>query len=170
MEGPGGYQSSAHLSNVEPAPAELASHGSVPSGKGRGLLRFSIRSLLSGERAGAADFRDAFPRGQAKLRIEPTEFRLADYRAFLEANQSSIASFKQRQQSAFEAERERWAKLPPFEEPSAAEELAPEVEEIPPGSAAVRAEVTGSVWQLLVKAGDRVEQGDRLVIPSDEDG
>ncbi|HEY6556050.1 MAG TPA: urea carboxylase, partial [Polyangiaceae bacterium] len=166
MEGPGGYQFVGRTCQMwNRHQPELASHRLGPEWERPWLLRFfdQIRFYPVNEQE-LLDFRDAFPRGQAKLRIEPTQFRLADYRAFLEANQGSIASFKQRQQRAFEAERERWSKLPPFEEPSGAEELAPEVEEIPPGSAAVRAEVTGSVWQLLVKPGDRVRQGDRLVI------
>jgi urea carboxylase len=166
MEGPGGYQFVGRTCQMwNRHQPELAAHRLGPEWEKPWLLRFfdQIRFYPVTEQE-LLDFRDAFPRGQAKLRIEPAEFRLADYRAFLAANQASIASFKQRQQSAFEAERERWAKLPPFEEPSTVEELAPDVEEIPPGSAAVRAEVTGSVWQLLVKPGDRVKRGERLVI------
>jgi urea carboxylase len=109
-------------------------------------------------------FRDAFPRGRAKLSIEPTTFRLADYQSFLNENRDSIVAFKQRQQAAFEAERERWALLP------AVEEVEPEVEtsatelSIGEGQLAVRSQVAGSVWHVAVKDGDRVEAGDKLVV------
>jgi urea carboxylase len=36
--------------------------------------------------------------------------------------------------------------------------------EIPPGCLAVASSVTGSVWELAVKAGDRVTVGDPLLI------
>ncbi len=37
-------------------------------------------------------------------------------------------------------------------------------EVVPAGATAVRAEVPGSVWQLMVKPGDRVRAGDRVVV------
>ena len=53
-------------------------------------------------------------------------------------------------------------RLPPLPEvvdaPAAAEDA------MPPGAIAVRAAVTGSVWQISVPAGTRVAAGDRLVV------
>ena len=79
-------------------------------------------------------------------------------------NATSIAAFKHRQQAAFVAERERWAALPP--PPEESPDAAPPATEaaLPAGAVAVRADVTGSVWQILVKPGDRVAAGDRLVV------
>ena len=37
-------------------------------------------------------------------------------------------------------------------------------EVLPPGTTAVRAEIPGSVWQVLVNPGDQVHAGDKLVV------
>jgi urea carboxylase len=77
-----------------------------------------------------------------------------------------IDAFKRTQQAAFEAERERWAAMPPPPEPPSdtAEPSAAGTEDLPAGATAVRAEVPGSVWQLMVKPGDRVRAGDRVAV------
>jgi urea carboxylase len=127
------------------------------------LLRFfdQIRFHSVSEKELLA-FRGAFPRGRVGLKIEETTFRFAEYRAFLDANADSIEAFRTRQRAAFVEERERWASLPPppevVEPPPAAEDA------VPPGAVAVRAAVTGSVWQITVPAGTRVAAGDRLVV------
>ena len=111
------------------------------------------------------EFREAFPRGRVKLRIEPTTFRLADYQAFLAEHKESIAAFKARQQAAFEEERERWALLPQAEEKEPVAEAGGSGElELLPGEVAVRSQVAGSVWQVVVNPGDRVRAGDKVVI------
>jgi urea carboxylase len=161
MEGPGGYQFVGRTCQMW-----NRFHTTREFEAGRPwLLRFfdQIRfHPVSAEELLA--FRQAFPRGRASLKIEPTRFRFGEYRAFLEQNREAIAAFKQRQQAAFVAERERWAALPPppEESPDAA---APAGEaDLPAGAVPVRANVTGSVWQILVKPGDRVAAGDRLVV------
>jgi urea carboxylase len=156
MEGPGGYQFVGRTCQM------WNRFGAWPQ---PWLLRFfdQIRFHLVSEQE-LLRFREDFPRGRASVAIEPTTFRLADYRAFLAANRPSIDAFKRRQQAAFEAERERWAALPP--PPAAVEpEAEPAGEEaLAPGERAVRSEVTGSVWQVLVTPGQRVAAGERLVV------
>jgi urea carboxylase len=161
MEGPGGYQFVGRTCQMWNRFHET---GQFEAGR-PWLLRFfdQIRFFpVSAEELLA--FRQAFPRGRAALEIEPTRFRFGEYRALLDRNRASIAAFKQKQQAAFVAERERWAALPPPPEESA-EAALPVVETpLPAGVVAVRADVTGSVWQILVKPGDRVVAGDRLVV------
>jgi len=166
MEGPGGYQFVGRTCQMWNRFHETREF----PGQTRWLLRFfdQIRFYPVGEQE-LLDLRDAFPRGKASLRIEDTSFRLGDYRAFLRENAGSIDAFKRRQQAAFEAERERWAQLPAPPEPAegategTAGAAGPD-EALPPGTTAVRAEIPGSVWQVLVKPGDQVRAGDKLVV------
>ncbi len=157
MEGPGGYQFVGRT-------CQMYNRFRTFEGGKRWLLRFfdQIRFYPVTEHELLA-FRDAFPRGRAKLDIEPTTFRLADYQAFLQENRESIASFKEHQQAAFNEERERWKLLPPAVEIDPALDVAPEVE-IFPGEVAVRSQVAGSVWQVVVATGESVKAGDKLVV------
>ena len=140
--------------SARPPTSRAASPGCCASSIRSASSRSTEEELLA--------FRAAFPRGRVGLKIEETTFRFADYRAFLDANAASIEAFRTQQRAAFVAERERWASLPPppeMVEPPAATEDA-----VPPGAIAVRAAVTGSVWQIAVPAGTRVAAGDRLVV------
>jgi urea carboxylase len=166
MEGPGGYQfvgRTCQMWNRFHATADFP-------GDTRWLLRFfdQIRFYPVSEQE-LLDLRDAFPRGKARLKIEETTFRMADYRAFLREHEASIDAFKRRQQAAFVEERERWALLPPppaDDADAGASGGAGDAagESLPAGATAVRADVPGSVWQLLVKPGDRVAAGDKVAI------
>ncbi len=128
MEGPGGYQFVGRTCQVWNRFHETPD---FPAGK-PWLLRFfdQIRFFPVSERE-LLDFRAAFLRGRARVEVEQTTFRFGAYRAFLEANESSISAFRARQQAAFIAERERWAALPPPPEepdpppPAGAEEALP---------------------------------------------
>jgi urea carboxylase len=160
MEGPGGYQFVGRTCQMwnryRPA-------GSFTEDK-PWLLRFfdQIRFYPVTEEE-LLRFREGFPRGRVTVNIEQTTFKLAEYTEFLAANRGSIEAFKARQQRAFEQERERWALLPP----------PPEVVEVPddtaepalgPGEKAVRAEVAGSVWQVTCEVGQKVVEGEKLVV------
>jgi len=163
MEGPGGYQFVGRTCQMWNRWRQTTD---FTDGK-PWLLRFfdQIRFYPVGEEELLA-FREDFLRGRAKLRVETTTFRLADYRDFLASNRPSIDAFKNRQQAAFEAERERWALLPPPPDPDAAPAAAPAATEdaLAPGERAVRAEVTSNVWQLAVSPGAKVAAGDRLLV------
>jgi urea carboxylase len=111
------------------------------------------------------EFRENFPRGRVKLEIESTSFRLRDYQEFLRRNGAAIRAFKQKQQTAFDAERERWRELPAAPAPMDPDPLTEISEQVlAPGEIAVRAQLTGSVWQILVEPGSRVRAGDRLLV------
>jgi urea carboxylase len=160
MEGPGGYQFVGRTCQMWNRFHETAE---FPRGT-PWLLRFfdQIRFYPVSEQQLLA-FRGAFPRGRVGLKMEETTFRFADYRAFLEANAASIEAFRTRQRAAFVAERERWASLPPAPEPVDADPATVE-DAVPAGALAVRAAVTGSVWQISAPAGARVAAGDKLVV------
>jgi len=108
-----------------------------------------------------------FPLGRFEIDIEETELSLNAYQQFLAENQSSIDEFKQKQSAAFEAERLYWEEsgLANFEADTAQEEIQSEgLGELPDGYEAALSPITGSVWKLQVKPGDRVKEDDTIAI------
>ena len=164
MEGPGGYQfvgRTVQMWNRWRVTPEFE------AGK-PWLLRFfdQIRFYpVSAEEL--VIWRQDFVAGRAALKIDDGVFRLSDYQAFLADHAAPIGDFKQRQQAAFEAERERW-RLAGVTESSdegsghdaaaiaaAADAFAGEV---------VTSQVSGGVWSILVKAGSAVKAGEALLV------
>lgn len=162
MEGPGGYQLFGRTIQMwntwRTTPEFKPGHP--------WLLRFFDRIRffpVSAEEL--LDARAAFPHGAYPVRIEDGSFSYASYRAELDATRPSIATFKQRQQAAFEAERQRWAELSldgPVEEPTSA--ALSGFDTLPPGCAGAFSEVPGNVWKVLVAEGAEVRAGDGLAI------
>lgn len=164
MEGPGGYQFVGRTLQMWNRYRQTAD---FRDGR-QWLLRFfdQIRFYpVSGDEL--LRMREDFIHGRLKLDTEETVLKLRDYNAFLADNNASITAFKQAQQAAFDAERERWeasgqahfeAELPD----EAAGSDAPF--DLPAGYIAVASPVTGSVWDIPVKVGDRIDSGDNLVV------
>jgi urea carboxylase len=158
MEGPGGYQ---FVGRTVQMWNRWRSTG--PFDK-PWLLRFF--DVLRFEPVGVDELlrlREDFPRGRWAPRIEPSTFKLGDYRRFLSRHDGEIEEFRSRQRAAFAAERERWEKLG-VQVVGAAEPGAPAAEEVPAGCEAVRAEIPGSLWKYAVAAGDRVSAGDVVAV------
>jgi len=111
--------------------------------------------------------REDFIHGRFQLEVEETVLSLRDYNRFLQDNVHTIGAFKEKQQAAFEAERERWEQSGQLRYEI---ELSDEVSssdapfDVPQGCIAVASPVTGSVWAIPVKPGDRVATGDKLVV------
>ena len=163
MEGPGGYQFVGRTVQMWNRYRQTAD---FTDGK-QWLLRFFDQLRFYPVSADELlQMREDFVRGQFKLQIEPTTLKLKDYRAFLDTHADSIAQFKARQQAAFEAERERWranGQLTFDSETGASQER--EVEQaLPAGTTAMTSPVTGSVWTIAVKPGQRVREDDELLV------
>jgi urea carboxylase len=111
--------------------------------------------------------RAEFPTGGYAIRIEDAEFSLKTYRQFLAKEAEGIAAFKERQQTAFEAERQRWS-LAGQDQVVDDADFAPAdtgpALELPPGGHAVVAAVPGSVWKVAVALGQTVKAGDALAV------
>ncbi len=111
--------------------------------------------------------REEFPRGRVKLKVEETTFSLKAYKDFLETNDESIREFKQTQQAAFDEERAMWERtgLANFKSESG-EVLEQDMEiiELGENGEAVESPVQGSLWKVMVKLGDVVEEGEVLAI------
>jgi urea carboxylase len=168
MEGPGGYQFVGRTVQMWNRWRDAHSGATDFEAGKPWLLRFfdQIRFYpVSAEEL--LQWRQDFPAGRAKLRIEEGSFRLSDYQAFLADNAESIAAFKQVQQSAFEAERERWAAAGLLETP------VTEADRKDDSHAAlldafdgevISSQVSGGVWSLLVTEGATVKAGDPLLV------
>lgn len=161
MEGPGGYQFVGRTLQMWNRYRAVAAF----DGK-HWLLRFfdqirfypvSADELLT--------IRRDFPLGRYPLRIEHSTLNLTDYQAFLSHEAPSIAAFRAQQQSAFNAERERWIAngQASFESNEA---VADSAEEAPleEGQTSIDSHIAGNLWQVQVNVGQRVEAGDTLVI------
>ncbi|KGS13898.1 hypothetical protein OA77_14070, partial [Pseudomonas coronafaciens] len=74
-------------------------------------------------------------------------------------------AFRAQQQSAFNAERERWIANGQADFQSD-EGVAPDIEELPlqAGHQGIDSHIAGNLWQVQVQPGERVEAGDVLVI------
>ncbi|MFD2018026.1 acetyl-CoA carboxylase biotin carboxyl carrier protein subunit [Vibrio olivae] len=103
--------------------------------------------------------------GQYPLQIEETDFSLASYQSLIDAHCEEIDACKARQQTAFEAERQRWVESGQanfvIEE---AEEEEQEQLVLEDGQALVESHVAGNVWQALVKPGDSVKAGQVIMV------
>ncbi|HVK57342.1 MAG TPA: carboxyltransferase domain-containing protein, partial [Candidatus Kapabacteria bacterium] len=161
MEGPGGYQFVGRTLQVWNTWRQTADF------RKPWLLRFfdQIR-YYPVEADELLALRRDFPLGRFKLKVEPAEFSLSAYNRFLNENSDGIASFREQQRTAFAGERERWRAQ--GKEIVATESLtddAPPAEaDVPAGCEAIRAQLTGNVWKVLVKPGTRIAQGEPAVI------
>jgi urea carboxylase len=165
MEGPGGYQLFGRTIQVWNTYRQT---DAFVDGK-PWLLRFfdQIRFYpVTAEEL--AEWRRDFPNGRRSIRIEETTFRLADYRAFLADNATSIAAFEAARKAAFDAERAAWEVSGEFDRvtdllagdaPGETAAIA-----IPEGADLIEAPFGGSVWKLLVGPGDVVEAGDVIAV------
>jgi urea carboxylase len=111
--------------------------------------------------------REDFPRGRFKLKIEENTFNLKEYKEFLESNDESIKEFKSTQQEAFDEERNMWERtgLANFNmESSEVLQENMQVIELGVDAEAIESPIQGSIWKVLAKLGDVVEEGAVLAI------
>jgi urea carboxylase len=148
MEGPGGYQFVGRTVQMWSTYAQ----GTPWLLRNFDQIRFypvSAEELL--------DMRE----GGYSVRMEEQAFRMRDYHSFLGSIREEAVEWKQRQQQAFMAERERWG-AEKFVEVA---DLAPPVDvTVPEGCRGVSSPVTASVWSIAVETGQRVEAGQRLIV------
>ena len=163
MEGPGGYQFVGRTIQMWNRWNQTKD---FKDGK-PWLLRFfdQIRFYPVTE-AELLKMREDFPRGKFQLKIEEQTFKLKDYTAFLAKEAASIATFKNKQQASFDAERDRWiasGQANYSNENEVGQDVA-EALELADGSAVVSSHVAGNLWQIKVNVGDEVKEGDVVVV------
>ncbi len=164
MEGPGGYQ---FVGRTIPMWNRYRQTEDFTNGK-PWLLRFfdqirfypvSANELLK--------LRKDFISGHFKLRIEETVLNLKQYNAFLQQQATSISAFKVKQQAAFEAERRDWEanNLSHYVNEDILDDADSQSElDLPEDAQAISAQVTGTVWKLLVKEGEHIEAGKPVIV------
>lgn len=161
MEGPGGYQLFGRTIQVWNTWRQT---DVFAKGKPWLLDFFDQIRFFPVSHQELTEARAAFPHGGYPIRIEEGTFSYADYEAEMARNAESIGAFKQGQQAAFEAERQRWKDegLDSFQvDDGAGVSLGGD---IPEGCFGVESAVPGNVWKLLVEEGQSVQAGDTLAI------
>jgi urea carboxylase len=166
MEGPGGYQLFGRTIQVWNTHRQT---DAFVDGK-PWLLRFfdQIRFFkVSADEL--TDWRRDFPSGRRSIHVEQSEFRLADYRAFLSENAEAISAFEAQRQAAFDEERAEWQRNGEFDRVTDLTEgadagAAAAAVDVPEGADLIEAPFGGSVWKLLVAPGDTVKTGDIIAV------
>lgn len=115
------------------------------------------------------ELRKDFISGKFSLRIEESNFSLKQYNNFLKENATAIDAFKTKQKAAYVAERERWnaggqANYTSSEIKHDDAIVPPSEIDLPAGTRAISTHVTGTVWKLLVKEGQKVTAGTPAVV------
>jgi len=165
MEGPGGYQLFGRTIQVWNTYRQTEAFA---DGKPWLLRFFDQVRFFPVSHGELNEWRRDFPLGRRTIEIEETEFRLADYRAFLEENAASIAAFEERRNAAFAAEREEWARRGEFDRVASlieeADDDAADAVALPDGAELIEAPFGGSIWKLMKAPGDEVTAGETIAV------
>jgi len=110
--------------------------------------------------------RKDFPKGRYSIEIEQTRFNLKDYHKFLDENKSDISAFTAIRDSAFSRELDRWIASGQinFESGQDLMSSAGKEDSLPENCRAIDSPVAGSVWKVLVKQGDAIQENQPIVI------
>ena len=156
MEGPGGYQFVGRTVQVWNTYRQTAAfRDGVPW-----LLRYFDRIRFHPvSEAELLEMREGFPHGAVDIDIEDGTLDIAAEHRRLAGAADEIAAFRDRREAAFAEERARWEAAGltvPAELPQAAAGTVAQ------GTRTLDATLSGVVWSLHVKPGDRVNIGDRI--------
>ncbi|HVU37328.1 MAG TPA: urea carboxylase [Opitutales bacterium] len=159
MDSPGGYQL---IGRTLPIWNKFLKNPVFAKGEPWLLKFFDQVRFYPVEEAKLNEMRDAFREGRLSIDIEEQVFDLVEHERFLEENAASIAAFKARQKTAFEAEVARWK----ADSTMAAADNSPPAAKPPleTDGHVVAVEISGNIWKLLVEPGKKVAAGEPLVI------
>lgn len=162
MEGPGGYQ---FVGRTVQMWNPLRSTDSFLPGKPWLLNFFDQLQFYPVSAEELLKLREDFLRNRFNVEIEETTFHLGEYLEFLEDIKDSAHAFKEHQEAAFLAERQRWKEQGLDEFISEEPEISTQEEEaIPEGCQAVRATIPGSVWKVTGREQEPVKAKEPVVI------
>jgi urea carboxylase len=164
MEGPGGYQLVGRTVQVWNTNRVTRTFVDGIPWALRFFDQIRFYPVTTGE---LEELRRGILHGAFDLRIEETEFNLAEHEKFIAANRSGIAAFKERQTCAFNEERERWRVNGLLDNATSLIDMPdeePEIRSVPDGCEAVIAPMTASVFQVAAEPGQNVVMGDKLLV------
>ncbi|MFF7189441.1 urea carboxylase [Streptomyces sp. NPDC008222] len=102
--------------------------------------------------------------GRGDFPTEEGTFSIAEYNTFLATEADSIAAFRRRQSTAFEAEKQRWRAAGEFDRHDDPEPVAASAAvTVPDGAVPVTAPFTATVWQIAAEPGATVASGDAIL-------
>ncbi|MCW7945015.1 urea carboxylase [Streptomyces hygroscopicus] len=102
--------------------------------------------------------------GRGDFATEEGTFSIAEYNAFLAAEADSIAAFRRRQSTAFEAEKQLWRAAGEFDRAHDPEPVtATAAVTLPDGAVPVTAPYTATVWQIAAEPGATIASGDAIL-------
>ncbi|GAA3792474.1 urea carboxylase [Streptomyces chiangmaiensis] len=102
--------------------------------------------------------------GRGDFATEEGTFSIAEYNAFLAAEADSIAAFRRRQSTAFEAEKQRWRAAGEFDRADDPEPVTTAAAvTLPDGAVPVTAPYTATVWQIAAEPGATIASGDAIL-------
>jgi len=159
MEGPGGYQFVGRTLQM------WNRYKQTPEFDKPWLLRFfdQIR-FYEVTHDELIQIRQDFPHGRYPLRIEETEFSLAEFQALVDENRNEIESFQHTRETAFAEELADWRATGQFN--IANVEPEPQIVEAdwPDDCIVIESPVSGSVWKCCVAVNDSVDEAQTLMI------
>lgn len=108
--------------------------------------------------------RREFPQGRFPLKIEETEFSLADYEQLVAEHEADINQFARQRQAAFATELDRWRSTGQFNISMQEPDVVDVQQDWPEDCVVIESPVSGSLWQRCAAPGDLVNKGEILVV------
>ena len=111
------------------------------------------------------EIREKFLYGKFPLKIENKTFKLKEYKEFLKENEKESNNFQTKRKKAFEDERLMWKEkgLDSFDTKVEAV-VEKNVLVLEDDEEAIESIMSGNIWKIEVKVGDRVKSGEVLII------
>jgi len=114
------------------------------------------------------EMRAGFKSGRYNIKVEASTFNLAEYNALLAEIDDEVQAYKKQQTAAstkmLEEEEASLARLKKLAAEKGDSGLGGGKEQIPDEAVPIATDITANVWNILVKAGDKVKQNDEVLV------
>ena len=110
------------------------------------------------------EIRREFPHGRYPLKIEEAQFSLEQFRTLVAQNEPQIDAFQATREAAFVEELAQWRATGQFNVTLVEPEPPEVIADWPADSIVLESPVSGSLWKCCVEPGDKVREGQALLI------